>query len=261
MLANARYPRAVTSFARLIAALSLGCGRLAFDAVQSASCVPVGHDEDGDGIDDGCDVCPHLADVDQLDDDGDRVGTACDPEPTIARQQIVVFDPFTEIGPAWTPIKGPVSDGDSLVMSGDYVEINRVIDAHSDRFEIGGEVTDTQLAAHGLKIHVVLPGGMRWYYCELFEDAAGLDVALTYTADNGATYPRVDTASVATALINQRAVFRMDHGATITCSADLDGTTTSAGGAAPLPFGTTLDIAAEGLTARIDYFIQIRTNL
>ena len=38
-------------------------------------------DTDGDGIDDGADACPYLADPDQADEDGDGVGDLCDPTP------------------------------------------------------------------------------------------------------------------------------------------------------------------------------------
>jgi hypothetical protein len=68
------------------------------------------HDEDADGVDDGCDVCPHVPDPAQLDSDGDGVGDACDPEPTNPRQHFVLFatmqpgdQPFTPstIGGSW----------------------------------------------------------------------------------------------------------------------------------------------------------------
>ena len=36
-------------------------------------------DTDGDGIGDGCDNCPTVANADQTDDDGDHIGNACDP--------------------------------------------------------------------------------------------------------------------------------------------------------------------------------------
>ncbi|MBI3785277.1 MAG: hypothetical protein HY270_17940 [Deltaproteobacteria bacterium] len=36
-------------------------------------------DSDGDGIGDGCDNCPGVANADQADDDGDHIGNLCDP--------------------------------------------------------------------------------------------------------------------------------------------------------------------------------------
>ena len=81
--------------ARALLVLVAGCGRIDFvaipDATSAARCVPVGHDEDGDGIDDACDVCPYVFDPDQLDSDGDRVGDVCDPEPFNPVQHFVLF--------------------------------------------------------------------------------------------------------------------------------------------------------------------------
>jgi len=46
--------------------------------IDAKPCVPVNHDEDLDGIDDACDLCPTVTD-DKLDTDGDGVGNDCDP--------------------------------------------------------------------------------------------------------------------------------------------------------------------------------------
>ena len=73
-----------------------GCGRLGFDDLYDASLegVPVGHDEDGDGVPDMLDVCPHLPGP-QIDVDGDGVGDDCDPEPTNPRQRLLQFSAMT----------------------------------------------------------------------------------------------------------------------------------------------------------------------
>jgi hypothetical protein len=60
------------------------CGRLDFAPIAD------GHDEDGDGVADAIDVCPHRAGS-QLDTDGDGIGDDCDPEPTLARQHVLLF--------------------------------------------------------------------------------------------------------------------------------------------------------------------------
>lgn len=52
-------------------------------------------DEDGDGIVDGCDICPGVSDPLQLDDDGDLVGDECDPHPAEPFDRIVFFDGFS----------------------------------------------------------------------------------------------------------------------------------------------------------------------
>ena len=58
-----------------------------------------GHDEDGDGRGDACDVCPGDADNGQ-DSDNDGVGDVCDPSPT-TRERIAFFHGFDTL-PAWT---------------------------------------------------------------------------------------------------------------------------------------------------------------
>src|SRR5260221_977947 len=77
----------------VVIVFALGCGRLRFDPLGdgAAVCVTaVGHDEDGDGVDDACDVCLYVPDPAQLDSDGDGIGDACDPEPNNPRQHVVV---------------------------------------------------------------------------------------------------------------------------------------------------------------------------
>jgi len=51
----------------------------------------LGLDSDGDAIDDGCDLCPQIAD-DQTDSDGDRLGDVCDNCPTISNVDQVDAD-------------------------------------------------------------------------------------------------------------------------------------------------------------------------
>lgn len=60
-----------------------------------------GHDEDGDGFPDGCDVCPTVNDPTQPDGDGDGVGDDCDPRPLIDGDYIQVFDPHTAMATAF----------------------------------------------------------------------------------------------------------------------------------------------------------------
>jgi hypothetical protein len=78
---------------------------------------PVGHDEDGDGRDDGCDVCPTWIDPAQGNGDADGVGDVCEaPGREELLSVIEAFDPFlptTGPSPEWIPQGGdwtPVPD-------------------------------------------------------------------------------------------------------------------------------------------------------
>ena len=89
----------------VILVIAAGCGRFGFDdtpnAADASADAPVsctGHDEDGDGFPDACDVCPGRAD-DQSDVDGDGVGDVCDPDNTTA-QRILLFESFSSGMPA-----------------------------------------------------------------------------------------------------------------------------------------------------------------
>jgi hypothetical protein len=65
-------------------------------------------DEDDDGIVDGCDVCPAIANPAQNDADDDHVGNECDPHVDVPGERIAFFDGFSGFAPdtRWR-IKGP----------------------------------------------------------------------------------------------------------------------------------------------------------
>jgi hypothetical protein len=73
-----------------------------------------GHDEDGDRVDDGCDNCPTVSNLDQADGDGDGVGDACDPRPNQPGDSIVFFDGFgeTALDAAWNDPNGAFTLGE-----------------------------------------------------------------------------------------------------------------------------------------------------
>jgi hypothetical protein len=78
------------------------------------------HDEDGDGVPDGCDLCPGIPDPTQADADTDGVGDACDPDPSAA-QRIAWFRSFAEpdVMTEWQIRSGAWAfDGESLVYAG-----------------------------------------------------------------------------------------------------------------------------------------------
>ncbi len=90
-----------------------------------------GHDEDEDGVDDGCDNCPTYPDSDQADSDGDTLGDACEePSRSDLLSGVFGFDPFlasstvpalewTVGGGTWTQAVDHVT-GTSVPYGGDY---------------------------------------------------------------------------------------------------------------------------------------------
>jgi len=91
-----------------------GCGRLGFDALGRANDggddSPSG-DSDGDGVADGVDNCPGVANPDQADEDSDALGDACDPCPPFAGNTDTDGDGVPD---QCDP--NPASPGDSVVV-------------------------------------------------------------------------------------------------------------------------------------------------
>jgi hypothetical protein len=88
-------------------------------ACVCAVCEGVGHDEDGDGIDDACDTCPTVPDPGQLDTDGDGLGDACeapgDPGVLSHLAYLSIFEgPLT--GPTWTLSQAYTVEADVLAV-------------------------------------------------------------------------------------------------------------------------------------------------
>ncbi len=160
---------------RLIAvALCAGCGRLGFDAPIDSS---IGHDEDGDGVPDTFDVCPHIPGP-QLDTDHDGVGDDCDPEPTNPRQRIALFaamtpddQPFSFRGSGdWTQRADAMHFDGKFDGSMNYgvalqnaqitigVDVSAVVGATSQHQLALGATPDPSLPHHYVELNEMLPG-------------------------------------------------------------------------------------------------------
>src|SRR5262245_47268082 len=157
----------VRAAAGCAAVLAVGCGRIAFDELVDPSV----HDEDGDGVPDVVDVCPHVADPAQLDMDGDRVGDACDLEPTIPRQTILWFfamnelDPQLELGGTWTQV------GDDVVSAPNGGGLRAALPQGGDlEIALAFELRSVMgTAEHQVAVSPSLTDVPRWY-TELYED-------------------------------------------------------------------------------------------
>jgi hypothetical protein len=107
------------------------CGRVSFDPPSDAASASdaivdsgagsdtsaVGHDEDGDGLDDAADPCPHHPAL-TPDTDSDGVGDLCDPEPTVGRQAIVKLVTMTATSLPGATQGTWVEAGDEMLFDG-----------------------------------------------------------------------------------------------------------------------------------------------
>ena len=251
---------------RILLVTAAGCGRLAFDAPASDAAAdarvcaaPVGHDEDGDGVDDACDGCPHLVD-DQRDRDGDGVGDACDPEPTVGRQSIAMFDPLIAPNARWT-LDNATIDATGLHMTGTtgYANAQMTLGTTSDVMIVGVRASGAPASSY----HVQISAGLdstQYFYCERYANAVSELIQLTYTLD-GNNYLHDGSDSFGSALINGSGTIALAiNGDGVGCAVAWNGQSLSVGGsrhAIPVSF---IGISANDCDAVIDYALLIHTN-
>lgn len=237
----------------------VGCGRVGFDHADATllpSCA--GHDEDGDGFPDPCDLCPHVADATQPNRDGDGVSDACDPTP--GQETIAVFDPFTAELPEWS-FQGAQQTyaGDALTLDArpDYFFMARPGTASNDYFQIRGTIVSVGTGSAQITITFYVAGRPH-YYCELYGGATMSKVAMTYTLDD-MTFTSLSETPLP-GFAPGPFVLIADHRApNLLCS----GQGAAASGAIPAAFAGPPDriaIQINGLELRVDYFVQIHTN-
>lgn len=206
--------------ARYLALLFAACGRIGFGETATASdalaCIEAGHDEDLDGVDDACDVCPGLA-GNQDDRDGDRVGDACDPHPDDPIDTIAFFDPFTSQRPEWNfpSVQQPTYTGDSFTADGrpgqfraDLFGTPPTVDSYTVVLRIGnGDANPTaqrQLALYAIE------SDSQVYFCDLDDNANGEFWAQSITY-NGTNFSSGAATGLTGPLENGPVTVRMDH--------------------------------------------------
>ncbi|NVB81755.1 MAG: hypothetical protein HOV81_25395 [Kofleriaceae bacterium] len=179
---------------RLVVAslVAAGCGRIDFAEVLDAS-APIGHDEDGDGIGDADDPCPHVAIGERADGDGDGVGDACDPNPTTPGDSWTVFSPLTPGTNPFDDFTDWEQKDDALHVvalgSGNAKNLLQSLPLANARLELGFEIRE--VVGTTMDQHQVA-GGLEstdpiHYFVELNENDLGMrDVAIvSYDGTNG----------------------------------------------------------------------------
>lgn len=269
MMVNVRWGALV-----LIAAA--GCGRFGFDPLggamtgddtsmdaaggdtSTAVCAnAVGHDEDSDGVDDGCDVCPQIAD-NQSDTDGDLVGDACDLAPTVETR--LFFDPGIVKRTGWRYDANQTFNGDSITLPGTAGASVVKLSGTPGRtvFEVGGRISTVGSGDRQIALHIGREASTN-YYCELYDSGGTFDLKITYH-DTG--YNTLNSTSIPGQLSTGSTV-RLVFSHTppdLECVAWWNGvryeTTTTTASTVPLE---SMYLAANGIDAEIQYFVQLAT--
>ena len=262
------------------AVLVTGCGRVAFDPRGDASgdaVLPadlrldapphgsVTHDEDGDGVVDGLDPCPHIA-GDLADRDGDGVGDICDAEIDNPRQRITRFEGFENGLPSGlTAGAGWVARPDALAWPGSnfgYV----AWDPHP--------VTDVDIAVawdilsipatptHQLLIGTDFPGGARTYG-EVYQGGTQAFTSVTHY-DGSSTYTNYDQISfgvITTGRVDM-SYHAFENPRAIEVRATWMGMSTRRSFSAAAPYGPApaLGVTVRDLEAELRYLLVIETN-
>ena len=252
-----------------------GCGRIGFDIGFDAThgidgstvdsggtfaCIS-GHDEDGDGIDDCVDVCPHIADPGQADADGDHVGDACDPHPSLPIDHIAFFDPFVSARAAWMNLAVASYAGDTLELdaTATTLDIGQPFTPAPHTFTFAGHVAPLGSVAPWQVAFSFGSTGDANYYCELFQDVSD-SLRATYTYDD-VNYTVVAQTPVPT-MSNAAFQMTVTHDLpTLGCASTIAGVPAGAGGVIPSDLlSVTFYIQALDVDVTFDYFIDIESD-
>ncbi len=253
---------------RWLVVLVVACGRVDFadriDSIAAKPCVtPVGHDEDGDSVDDACDGCPHLADPEQIDSDGDGVDDVCDPNPATPGDAIAFFDPFTAIRPEWTFTANLFTQsGDDLDVDATVTYFHASLPMPLGRVHYAYSATLVTVAPPaGASTDQILVGleqdGGNAYYCELFKSTVGMP-AFGYTVEASGSYARTDTDDISPLAPGDVTTSFDDRGGEVSCTTTWPGDRPTIGGADPVGYvPTKVSIGIGSIQLALHWFVAI----
>lgn len=226
------------------------------------------HDEDADALGDVCDPCPHLAGS-SADGDGDGVGDACDPQPTIGKQRIKFFDPFTTDRAEWTSKSNFSRVGEALRLSaaGYAGSVLQLANAEN-RIVMAGTIAAIPSATSQHQIALSFGrnvAGNVYHYAE-FYDAGGANGEVGLSRANQGVYTTLASSNytgvlplgawsirVDTSVASQQ--MRMDSTLGGTARPTLNATATSPA----LVASSTIELGVNGADVRVSYFLVIET--
>ena len=269
----------------LAAVLLAGCGRVAFDARGDAGGVAgdgdadpladmrldapphgsVTHDEDGDGIVEGVDSCPHMT-GDKSDTDGDGVGDICDPEIMNPRQRITRFEGFENGVPAdLSADPGWVQRPDALGWPGTsfgFVAWDPHPVTNVDIAVAWDILSIPATPTHQLLIGMDQPGGGRTYGevyqggTQAFTSITNYDGSSTYSNFDQISFGTITTGRVDMTLHAEETPRILDFRATWT------GMPQRRSFSAVAPYGPapSLGVTVRDLEAELRYLLVIETN-
>jgi hypothetical protein len=238
-----------------------GCGRIGFQPGPLDAACSGTHDEDGDGIPDCADVCPHIPDPAQLDSDGDGVGDACDPHPNDPIDHLVEFDPFTSPPTSWTLNGTYTFEADDIAVDAttNVFRMLRPFTPASDTFAIAGHVASSTGTPQ--QVTIQFDAATEGYYCELYESPNDfLQFTYSYDLMPYTNVYKLDEPALAGADV--ALVLSQDSVAgTVKCSASVAAMPQN--GSAPIPANiptTQLRVQAIAVELRLDYFVHIHSD-
>jgi hypothetical protein len=237
--------------------LVAACGRLRFDP-------PGGHDEDGDGIPDVEDPCPHVA-GDYADRDGDGVGDACDPNPDAPTESFLIFATMQPGDQPFDDASGFTQEADDLETATNlYPNITRVLG--TARVDIGFEIRGiVGTGQHQIAAGIQDSAAITYYFDEINDDPPTRDVGITSFSQATGYVPlaMVDPGPMhpGTGILRIDAVTSPPHHALVAGWTDQTGQLYQTSAATPdYAGGQLIRVAFNGLDVAIRYVVVIVTS-